>query len=146
MLPLSNSVKMMFLKRLNIISQSKKLIILVLLILITQLKKLIRATKFTETENKINNHDYAKYIAIQDFNRLRADNFTVRLKQANLASKNAITNYVNKTDFDNTLLSLNKIINSNKTKHALVKNELNKLSKKSKQHQQKNLFLNIFRC
>ena len=52
------------------------------------------------------------------------------IKQANLASKNDIANLVNKTNFDNKPLSFNKRINSNKTKHALVDNELNELSKK----------------
>ena len=32
-----------------------------------------------------------------------------------------------KTDFDAKLLSLNRKITSNKTKHVLIKNELNKL-------------------
>ena len=61
---------------------------------------------------------------------LTADNFTARLKQANLASKNDIANFVKKIDFDNKLLSFNKRINSYKTKHVLVENELNELSKK----------------
>ena len=38
-------------------------------------------------------------------------------------------NFVNKTNFDNKLLSFNKTINSNKAKHVLVENELNNLSK-----------------
>ena len=44
--------------------------------------------------------------------------FTARLAQADL---------VTKTDFDTKLKSLNKNINSNKTKHLLVENELKKL-------------------
>ena len=47
--------------------------------------------------------------------------FTLRLKQANLASKNDIANLVNKTDFDNKL----KDVTSNKS-------EVNELSKKLK--------------
>ena len=54
-------------------------------------------------------------------------NVDLRLKQANLASKNDIANFVNKTDFDNQLLSFNKSINSNKTKRVLVENEFKKL-------------------
>ena len=54
-------------------------------------------------------------------------NVDLRLKQANLASKNDIANFVNKTDFDNKLLSFNKSINSNKTKRVLVENEFKKL-------------------
>ena len=47
--------------------------------------------------------------------------------QANLASKNDIANFVEKTDFDFKLKDLNKKITLNKTKHLLVKNELKKL-------------------
>ena len=50
-----------------------------------------------------------------------AEIFALRLKQANLASKSDIANFVNKTDFDDKL----KDVKSNK-------NELNKLSKKLK--------------
>ena len=51
-------------------------------------------------------------------------------KIKNLASKNDVTNFVNKANFDNKLLSFNERINSNKTKHVLAENELNELSKK----------------
>ena len=44
--------------------------------------------------------------------------FNARLAQANL---------ITKTDFDAKLSSLNRKITSNKTKHLLVENELNKL-------------------
>ena len=47
-------------------------------------------TKISEIENKIPNHD--KYITSPEFNKLTAENFTTRLKQANL---------VTKTEFDN---------------------------------------------
>ena len=50
-----------------------------------------------------------------------SENFATRLKQAYLASKSDIANFVNKTDFDNRL----KDVASNK-------NELNKLLKKVK--------------
>ena len=76
-----------------------------------------------------------KYITTQEFNRLSADNFIARLKQGNLASN--IDNFIKKADFDNKLLSFNKSINLNKTKHALVENELNELSKKLEQYQPK---------
>ena len=59
-------------------------------------------TKISEVENKI--LDNSKYITIQEFNKLTAENFAVRLKQADL---------VNKTDFDNKLASFNKRITSN---------------------------------
>ena len=51
--------------------------------------------------------------------------------------KSDIANVVNKTDFDNKQLSFNKRINSNKIKHVLVENELNELSKKLENYQQK---------
>ena len=75
-------------------------------------------TKVTEIENKLNNHDYDKYIDTSEFNKLAADVFNARLSQANL---------VTKTDFDAKLLSLNRKITSNKTKQVLVENELKKL-------------------
>ena len=57
----------------------------------------------------------------QEFNKLTSENFTARLKQANLVSKNDIVNFVKKTDFYKKL----KNVTSNK-------NELNELSKKVK--------------
>ena len=63
-------------------------------------------------------HDHDKYITTSEFNNLTAKTFTARLTQAHL---------VTKTDFDAKLISLNKKINSNKTKHLLVENELKKL-------------------
>ena len=52
------------------------------------------------------------------FNTLAAGAFNVRLVQGNL---------VTKKDFDAKLSSLNKRVTSNKTRHLLVENELNKL-------------------
>ena len=49
---------------------------------------------------------------------MAADVFTERLAQGNL---------VTKTDFDAKLLSLNRKIPSNKTRHVLVENELKRL-------------------
>ena len=81
-------------------------------------------TKISKTENKIgSDHDHDKYITTQELNKLTSENFTARLKQANLASKNDIANFVKKTDFDEKLKYFNK-------------NELNELSKKV-QYQQK---------
>ena len=59
-------------------------------------------------------------ITTPEFNNLAARVFNARLAQANL---------VTKTDFDTKLQSLNKKINSNKTKHLLVENELEKVEK-----------------
>ena len=55
-----------------------------------------------------------------------AEIFNIRLKRANLANKSDIANFVNKTDFDNKLKDFTR-----------NKNELNELSKKIRQYQQK---------
>ena len=73
-------------------------------------------TKISEVENKIPNHN--KYITTPEFNKLTAELFAARLKQANL---------VTKTDFDNRLTSFKRRINSNKTKYLEVQNKLNSL-------------------
>ena len=50
--------------------------------------------KISEIENKITiDHNHDKYITIQEFNELTAENFTERLPQANLASKSDIANF-----------------------------------------------------
>ena len=51
-------------------------------------------TKINEIEKKITNHDHDKYITTQEFNKLTSDNFTARLAQANLASKNDIAYFI----------------------------------------------------
>ena len=66
----------------------------------------------------LTNHSHDKYITTQEFNKLTAQNFAARLKQANLLTK---------TDFDDKLKSLNQKINSNKTKNLLVEDELKQL-------------------
>ena len=66
----------------------------------------------------LTNHSHDKYITTQEFNKLTAQIFAARLKQANLLTK---------TDFDDKLKSLNQKINSNKTKNLLVEDELKKL-------------------
>ena len=56
---------------------------------------------------------------------LTAENFAARLAQANL---------VTKADFDNRIASLNRNINSNKTKHVLIKNEFDSIYFRDKSH------------
>ena len=89
---------------------------------ITSVSKLVKKNrlrhKITDIENKLNNHNHEKYIDTSKFNKLAINTFNARLAQANL---------ITKTDFDAKLLSLNKKITQNKTKHLLVENELNKL-------------------
>ena len=53
-----------------------------------------------------------------------AENFAARLAQANLASKNDISNFIKKPNFDDKLKNLNKKITLNKAKHVLLQNEL----------------------
>ena len=74
-------------------------------------------TKISEIENKVSDHDDDKYITTSEFNNLTTNNFTERLAQANLVAK---------TDSYNKLTSLDRKINSNKTRHLLVENELKK--------------------
>ena len=45
---------------------------------------------------------------IQESNKLTSENITSRLSQEDLASKNDIANFVNKTDFDDKLKNLDK--------------------------------------
>ena len=82
------------------------------------LKKTDYYTKVNEIEKKITDHSHGKYITTPEFNKLTTGNFAARLGQVNL---------VTKTDFDDKLSNLNRKNNSNKTKHLLVENELNKL-------------------
>ena len=71
-------------------------------------------TKFNGIEKKITDHNQDKYITTPEFNKLTAEKFAARLAQANL---------VTKIDFDDKLKTLNKKINSNKTKHLIVENK-----------------------
>ena len=58
-------------------------------------------TKITEIENTLTGHNHDKYITTPEFNTLAEDVFNARLAQANL---------IRKTDFDNTVPSLNNEI------------------------------------
>ena len=73
-------------------------------------------TKSSEVENK--NPDSSKYITTRESNKLTAENFAARLKQADLMKK---------TDFDNKLTNLNRQIASNKTKYLEVQKKLHSL-------------------
>ena len=83
-------------------------------------KKTVYNIKIIDIKNKINNHNYDKYITTPEFNKLGADVFDARLAQANL---------ITKTDFDSKLSNLNRKITSNKSKHLLLGNELKMLKK-----------------
>ena len=73
-------------------------------------------TKISEVKKKI--PDNSKYTTTPEFNKLTAESFEQRLKQADL---------VNKTNFDNKLPNLNIQITSNKTKHLEVQKKLTSL-------------------
>ena len=55
---------------------------------------------------------------------ITSENFAARLKQANLASKNDITDFVKNTDFDGKLKKVNKKVNLHNTKSIKVKKKL----------------------
>ena len=74
--------------------------------------------KLLKLKKKLTDHDCDKYITTLKFNRSAARIFTARLAQANP---------ITKTGFDDKLKTLNRKINSNKTKNLLVENELKKL-------------------
>ena len=59
-------------------------------------------------------------------------NLTETLKEAKLAAKSDIANFVKEIDFDEKLRNVNKKVTLNKSKHLLVENELNELSEKVK--------------
>ena len=80
--------------------------------LVTLLRKQDFNTKITAIEKKLTNHNHDKYITTPEFNKLSADVFNARLAQANL---------VTKTDFDNSVSSLDSKIAANKTKNELLK-------------------------
>ena len=60
---------------------------------------------------------YYRYIATQEFEKLTAGNFGERLKQAKLATKDDIADFVKKTYFDEKLININKKVTSNKARH-----------------------------
>ena len=84
----------------------------------SRVKKTDCNTRITENENKLNNHNHDKYITTPKFNTLATDVYNARLAKANL---------VTKTDFDNTVSSLDSKIAENKTKNKSIENELKEL-------------------
>ena len=60
-------------------------------------------TKISEIEKKSTDNDHHKYVATQEFNKLTSENFAARLKQANLATKTDVDDFVEKADFDKNL-------------------------------------------
>ena len=83
-------------------------------------KKADYDAKISELGKKVTDHYHDKYITTSKFNNLTAKGFVARLAQANL-----VTNAI----FYTKLMGINKRINSNKTKHVLITNELRKTAK-----------------
>ena len=83
-------------------------------------KKVDYDAKISELGKKVTDHYHDKYITTSKFNNLTAKGFVARLAQANL-----VTNAI----FYTKLMGINKRINSNKTKHVLITNELRKTAK-----------------
>ena len=81
-------------------------------------KKTDYNTKITEIEKRHTDHNHDKYITTPEFSTLAVDVFNARLARANLVAK---------TNFDNTVSSLNNKVAINKTKNDSIENELKKL-------------------
>ena len=62
---------------------------------------------------------------------MTAKHFAERLKEAKLATKSDIANFLKETYFEEKLKNINKKVTLNKSKHVLVKNELIEPSNKS---------------
>ena len=93
-------------------------------------KKTGNDTTISKNEKKITDHDdNNKYITTQKFNKLYSENFAARLKQANLATKADITDFLEQTNFDDKLKNLNKKATSNKTISLEAEKKLTDLTK-----------------
>ena len=55
--------------------------------------------KIIEIEKEITDHKDDKYITTLEFNKLTAEDFAARFKQANLANQSDIANFVKKDRF-----------------------------------------------
>ena len=65
------------------------------LVLIIQPKQLTITQILLKLKKKNSDHDHSnEYINTPEFNKLTSENFAARLKQANLASRNDIENFV----------------------------------------------------
>ena len=93
-------------------------------------KKTGNDTTLSKNEKKITDHDdNNKYITTQKFNKSYSENFAARLKQANLATKADITDFLEQTNFDDKLKNLNKKATSNKTISLEAEKKLTDLTK-----------------
>ena len=63
-------------------------------------KNMTITQKLMELKKKKNgDHNHAKYVTFQEFNKLTEDIFALKLGQANLASKNDIADFVKNNRF-----------------------------------------------
>ena len=69
-------------------------------------------------DTSFNNHDHDRYITTPVLNTLVVSVFNARLAQANLVAK---------TNFDDTVSSLDRKLAGNKTKNESIENEFKKL-------------------
>ena len=63
-------------------------------------------TKINEIEKKITDHDHAKYITTQKFNKLASEDSAARLAQGSFPSKNDIAVLVTENDLDENIKKL----------------------------------------
>ena len=68
---------------------------------IQNITNLLTTAALTTVEKKI--PDHSKYITTQEFSKLTLENFTVRLKQAYLVTKEYISDFVKNKNFDDKL-------------------------------------------
>ena len=71
-------------------------------------------TNITEIEKKLTDHNHDKYVTTPEFNTLEASVFNARFTQANL---------VTKSDFCNSVSSLDSKITAKKTKNESIENK-----------------------
>ena len=74
-------------------------------------------TRINEIEKKLTDHNHDKYITTPELNTLTASVFNTRLAQENM---------ITKTNFNNSISSLNSRNVANKTKNESIENELKK--------------------
>ena len=94
---------MLKIKYLIFLTYLLKLLLRLLKITYLTLEKTDYSTKVNEILKKITDHNHDKYITTPEFNKLASKSFAARLKQAKLASKSDIANFVIKKDFNNEL-------------------------------------------
>ena len=89
-------------------------------------------------KKKNTDHDHSnKYITTWEFDKLKSENFALRLTQTNLASKNDMAIFVKETDSNDKLKYLYKEVTPNKTRHVEVEKKITDLTNKVTQISEK---------